>query len=164
MTSPPPPPESSPASAVEVMMALRFAERATRKAVRTELAGSGVHAGQEVVLDKLLRHGAIRVAHLALMLDVQVPTATKTTQRMETAGLVRRTRHSTDARQVQIELTEQGKEVAEHVRRLQMKAGRRALRGFDAEQRRMLRNLLWQVIENVESSPGATSGRSTGST
>lgn len=148
--SPPTPKESSPASAVDVLMALRIAERATRKAVRSELADSGVHAGQDFVLDKLLRHGAIRVAHLALMLDVQVPTATKTTQRMEAAGLVRRTRHSTDARQVQIELTEHGREVAQHVRRLGMKAGRRALRGVDAEQRRMLRNLLWQIIENVE--------------
>ena len=151
--SPPTPKESSPASAVEVLMALRFAERAARKAVQSELVGSGVHAGQEFVLDKLLRHGSIRVAHLALMLDVQVPTATKTTQRLEAAGLVRRTRHTDDARQVQIELTEHGREVAQHVRRLQMKAGRRALRGIDAEQRRTLRNLLWQVIENVEDAP-----------
>lgn len=149
----PTPTEASPASAVDVLMALRIADRVTRKAVQAELADSGVHAGQEFVLDKLLRHDSIRVAHLALMLDVQVPTATKTTQRMEAAGLVRRTRHSTDARQVQIELTEHGREVAAHVRRLQTKAGRRALRGLDAEQRRMLRNLLWQIIENVEESP-----------
>jgi DNA-binding MarR family transcriptional regulator len=151
--SPPAPKESAPASAVDVLMALRFAERAARKAVQAELAGSGVHAGQEFVLDKLLHHGSLRVAHLALMLDVQVPTATKTTQRMEAAGLVRRTRHSGDARQVRIELTERGAEVAKHVRRLQTKAGRRALRGLDAEQRRTLRNLLWRIIDNVEDAP-----------
>lgn len=156
MTPPPPAPNPArPASAIEVLTSLRFAERASQKAIRAELAGSGVHTGQEFVLDKLLRHGSIRVAQLAEMLDVQVPTATKTTQRMEAAGLVRRIRHSGDARQVRIELTAHGTEVAGHVRRLQVTAGRRALRGLDAEQRRVLRNLLWQIIENVDGSPEA---------
>ena len=142
--------ESSPATAVDVIMALRFAERATRKAIAAELAGSGVHVGQEFALVKLLHLGSLPVAQLAKVLEVEVPTATKTTQRMEAAGIVRRMRHSGDARQVRIELTDEGRRVAQNVRRLQAKAGRRALRGFDAEQRRQLRNLLWQVTENVE--------------
>src|SRR5690606_26987253 len=75
--APPAPKPDRPASALEVLISLRFAERASQKAIRSELAGSGVHAGQEFVLDKLLRHGSIRVAQLAEMLDVQVPTATK---------------------------------------------------------------------------------------
>lgn len=146
------PDPDAPASAVDILMALKFAERASRKAISTELAGSGVHAGQEFVLAKLLAHGAIPVAKLAGMLDVEVPTATKTTQRMEAAGLVRRVRGGpgTDARQVSIELTEDGTRMAHTVRTLQTKAGRRALRGIDAEQRKQLRNLLWQVFNNVE--------------
>jgi DNA-binding MarR family transcriptional regulator len=156
MTSPPTPKETEPASAVDVLMSLRFAERATRKAVQSEMADSGVHVGQDQVLNKLLHHGATPVAHLALMLDVQVPTATKTTQRLELAGLVRRTRHTSDARQVHVDLTEHGIEVAKDVRRMQTRAGRRALKGFDAEQRRLLRNLLWQIINNIEDSPEPT--------
>jgi MarR family transcriptional regulator, transcriptional regulator for hemolysin len=148
-----PPDPDSPASAVDILMALKFAERASRKAISEELAGSGVHAGQEFVLAKLLAKGEpIPVARLAAMLDVEVPTATKTTQRMEAAGLVRRVRGGpgTDARQVSIELTDEGARMARAVRTLQTKAGRRALRGIDAEQRKQLRNLLWQIFINVD--------------
>jgi DNA-binding MarR family transcriptional regulator len=147
----PKPVEESPASAVDVLMALRFAERATRKAVGDELAGSGVHIGQEFVLQKLLHNESIPVARLAAMLDVEVPTATRTTQRMEAAGLVRRIRGGGgDARQVSIELTDQGLTVAKEVQALQTRAGRRALRGFTAEQRKQLRNLLWMITTNLE--------------
>ena len=140
----------APASAVDILMALKFAERAARKAIAAELVGSGVHAGQEFVLAKLLAHGSLPVAKLAKMLDVEVPTATRTTQRMEAAGLVRRVRGGDDARQVSIELTDAGAEMAMTVRTLQTKAGRRALRGVDAEERKQLRNTLWQIITNVE--------------
>ncbi|HYU86353.1 MAG TPA: MarR family transcriptional regulator [Kribbellaceae bacterium] len=143
----------APASAVEILMTLKFAERASRKAIGAELAGSGVHTGQEVVLQKLLLHGSLPVAQLAKVLDVEVPTATRTTQRMEAAGLVRRNRGGagTDARLVSIELTDQGRVVAEQVQQLQTRAGRRALRGIDAEERKLLRNLLWTIITNLES-------------
>ncbi|HEY3003223.1 MAG TPA: MarR family transcriptional regulator [Kribbellaceae bacterium] len=143
----------APASAVEILMTLKFAERASRKAIGAELAGSGVHTGQEVVLQKLLLHGSLPVAQLAKVLDVEVPTATRTTQRMEAAGLVRRNRggDGTDARLVSIDLTDQGRVVAEQVQQLQTRAGRRALRGIDAEERKLLRNLLWTIITNLES-------------
>ena len=96
---------------------MRFADRAARKAVSDELAGTGLHTGQELVLAKLLHLGSLPVAQLAKVLDVEVPTATKTTQRMEAAGLVRRVKNSTDARQVSIELTDRGAELAHTVKR-----------------------------------------------
>jgi DNA-binding MarR family transcriptional regulator len=142
----------APASAVDILIALKFAERASRKAIGAELAGSGVHIGQEVVLQKLLYHGSLPVAQLAKVLDVEVPTATRTTQRMEAAGLVRRIRGGagTDARLVSIELTDKGIAVARQVQVLHTKAGRRALRGIDAEQRKQLRNLLWTITTNLD--------------
>ena len=143
----------APASASDILIALRFADRAARKAVGDELAGSGVHTGQEIVLAKLLHLGSSPVARLAKVLDVEVPTATRTTQRMEAAGLVRRLKNDKDARQVSIELTEQGAEVARTVQRLHAQAGKRALHGIDAEQRRQLRNLLWQITGNIEDLP-----------
>ncbi|HEU4945793.1 MAG TPA: MarR family transcriptional regulator [Kribbella sp.] len=143
----------APASAADILIALRFAERASRKAIGDELAGSGVHIGQELVLAKLLHLGSLPVAQLAKVLDVEVPTATRTTQRMEAAGLVRRVRCAKDARQVSIELTDRGAELARTVQRLHAQAGRRALRGINAEDRRRLRNLLWQISTNIESLP-----------
>lgn len=143
----------APANAADILMALRFAERASRKAIGDELAGSGVHIGQELVLAKLLHLGALPVAKLAHVLDVEVPTATRATQRMEAAGLVRRVKCAKDARQVNIELTEQGLATARTVQRLHARAGRRAVQGLTADERRQLRDLLWRVITNIDPTP-----------
>lgn len=138
------------ASEADVLVALRFADRAARKAVGEELAGTGLHTGQELVLAKLLHLGSLPVAKLAKVLDVEVPTATKTTQRMEAAGLVRRVKNSTDARQVSIELTERGSELAQTVQEVFDRAGRRALSALTPEDRRVLRNLLWTITTTLE--------------
>jgi DNA-binding MarR family transcriptional regulator len=140
----------APANEVDVLIALRFAERASRKALTAELAGSGVYARQEMVLVKLAHPGSMPVAQLAKVLDVEVPTATRTAQRMEASGLVRRLKTAEDARQVRVELTGKGAEMARKVQDLHALAGKRALRGIDAEQRRLLRNLLWTITANVD--------------
>lgn len=143
-------PPEAPASEADVLIALRFADRAARKAVTDELAGTGLHTGQELVLAKLLHLGSLPVAQLAKVLDVEVPTATKTTQRMEAAGLVRRVKSSTDARQVGIELTERGTELAHTVQEVYDRAGRRALAALSPEDRRIMRNLLWTITTTLE--------------
>ena len=140
----------APASEADVLIALRFADRAARKAVTEELAGTGLHTGQELVLAKLLHHGSLPVAQLAKVLDVKVPTATKTTQRMEAVGLVRRLKNSTDARQVRIELTDRGTQLAHTVQEVYDRAGRRTLSGLSPEDRRTLRNLLWTIATTIE--------------
>ena len=143
-------PLEAPANGADVLVALRFADRAARKAVSEELAGTGLHTGQELVLAKLLHLGSLPVAKLAKVLDVEVPTATKTTQRMEAAGLVRRVKNSTDARQVSIELTERGTELAQTVQEVFDRAGQRALSALTPEDRRVLRNLLWTITTTLE--------------
>lgn len=144
---------AAPASPGDILIALRFADRAARKAVSDELTGTGVHTGQEIVLAKLLHLGSLPVAQLAKVLDVEVPTATRTTQRMEAAGLVRRLKNTTDARQVSIELTDHGKELAKTVQQLHAQAGERALQGVSPEDLRLLRNLLWTITANVGELP-----------
>jgi DNA-binding MarR family transcriptional regulator len=146
-------PPEAPASVTDVLIALRFADRAARKAVADELIGTGLHTGQELVLAKLLHHGSLPVAQLAKVLDVEVPTATKTTQRMESAGLVRRVKNSTDARQVSIELTDRGTELAHTVEEIYERAGRRALAQLTPEDRRIMRNLLWTITTTLEGHP-----------
>lgn len=146
----------APASGSDILIALRFADRSARKAVGDELAGTGVHTGQEIVLAKLLHLGSLSVAKLAKVLDVEVPTATRTTQRMEAAGLVRRLKNDADARKVSIELTDHGTEVARTVQQLHSQAGDRALQGISPEERRLLRNLLWTITANVGEVPGGS--------
>jgi MarR family transcriptional regulator, organic hydroperoxide resistance regulator len=140
----------APADEADVLIALRFAERAARKAVAEELAGTELHTGQELVLAKLLHHGSLPVARLAKVLDVEVPTATRTTQRMEAAGLVRRVKSATDARQVGIELTDRGVELAHTIQEVYDRAGRRALANLSADDRRLVRNLLWTITSTLE--------------
>ena len=124
--------------------------KAHRGQAEALLSDIGLHTGQELVLAKLLHHGSLPVAKLAKVLDVEVPTATKTTQRMEAAGLVRRVKSSTDARQVGIELTDRGVELAHTVQEVYDRAGRRALAALSPEDRRILRNLLWTITTTLE--------------
>lgn len=131
------------------MMALTISARVVRSAVGAGLQGSGVHVGQDLVLDKLHRHGSLTLGELAKILDVEVPTATRTTQRMQAAGLVRRIKDPTDARQVRIELTDHGREVRAVVRQVQNKVARKAFRGIDADKRAELTALLWHVFFNI---------------
>jgi len=148
-------PVDAPATPRDVLIALRFADRAARKAVAAELVGTGLHTGQELVLAKLLHHGSLPVAKLAKVLDVEVPTATKTTQRMEAAGLVRRVKSTSDARQVAIELTDQGADLARTVQDIYDRAGGRALAALSPEDRRHLRNLLWTLTTTLEGDPAS---------
>jgi len=69
---------------------------------------------------------------------------------MEAAGLVRRVKSTTDARQVGIELTEHGVELAHTVQEIYDRAGRRALAQLTPEDRRVLRNLLWTITGTLE--------------
>lgn len=148
-------PADAPASPADVLIALRFAGRAVRKAMTEELAGSGVHVGQELVLIKLAHLGSLPVAQLAKVLDVEVPTASRTAQRMEAAGLVRRVKATDgDARLVSIELTAEGAEAAEVVRVMHERVGERLTHGLDADQRRQLRNVLWHLASNGDALPG----------
>ncbi|MFC0622998.1 MarR family winged helix-turn-helix transcriptional regulator [Kribbella deserti] len=147
-------PADAPATPVDVLIALRLAGRASRKAMAEELAGNGVHVGQELVLVKLAHLGSLPVAQLAKVLDVEVPTASRTAQRMEAAGLVHRVKATKgDARLVSIELTSKGVEAAEAVRAMHERAGVRLTRGLDEPERRQLRDLLWRLATNGDAIP-----------
>ena len=74
------------------------------------LAGSllrrtGLYPGQELVMMHLWDHGAQRQADLIKVLDSDAATMTRTVQRLERAGFVRRRPDPTDARASLIEPT-----------------------------------------------------------
>jgi DNA-binding MarR family transcriptional regulator len=56
----------------------------------------------------------------------------------------------TDARQVGIELTDRGVELAHTVQQIYDRAGRRALAALSPEDRRIMRNLLWTITTTLE--------------
>lgn len=75
-----------------------------------ELAGQllrevGLYPGQELLLMQLWDGGAQRQVDLVRTLDSDAATMTRSVQRLERAGLVRRTRNAADKRSVIIEAT-----------------------------------------------------------
>lgn len=70
------------------------------------LRESGLHPGQELVMMTLWERGPQRQVDLAETLDADAPTMTRSIARLERAGLVRRTRSTTDRRSVIVEATE----------------------------------------------------------
>ncbi len=68
----------------------------------------GLHPGQELVMMHLWEHGAQRPSDLVRMLGSDAATMTRTVQRLERAGFVRRRPSATDRRATLIESTPAG--------------------------------------------------------
>lgn len=83
--------------------------------LRRRLAGerspdNPLSIGTMAVLGCLNRHGASSIGDLARLERVQPPSMTRTVNCLEDGGYVVRRPHETDRRQVQVELTEKGRE------------------------------------------------------
>lgn len=73
------------------------------------LKGSGLHAGQEWVLEALVEQSPRSHAELAGWSGCEPPTVTSTVTKLEAAGFVTRTRRSDDARVVDVAITDAGR-------------------------------------------------------
>jgi DNA-binding MarR family transcriptional regulator len=76
--------------------------------LRKELGPLGITAGQAALLHAIRTNPRIGVRDLALREGVSPPAITGHLDRLEAAGLVRRTRSLADRRRVVLEVTEQG--------------------------------------------------------
>ncbi|GAA4020209.1 hypothetical protein GCM10022247_50170 [Allokutzneria multivorans] len=75
----------------------------------------GLHPGQELLMMQVWDHGPQRQSALSEALDVDASTLTRTVQRLEHAGFVRRNRCSTDGRAWEVESTKAGLALRERV-------------------------------------------------
>ena len=73
---------------------------------------------------------------------------TRTLDRLEAKGLLRRTRSSEDRRVIKIELTESGKEKGRQIPPYVAKVLNQHLRGFSSEEVAQLRHLLRRMLAN----------------
>ena len=110
--------------------------RSSRK-LRAERAGrlSDAHAS---VLGALVAHGPFTPGELAAREHVQPPSMTRTIQALEADGLVQRTEHPTDRRQVLVEATEAGREYVAETRRRRDRWLSRRLAELSTEERQIL--------------------------
>ena len=89
----------------------------TSRRLRQERSTDDVTPGQYSVLAVLDRHGPSTPRELALHENVQPPSMTRTIAALSDLGLVTRTVHPSDGRQVLLSLTDAGRVVVRETRR-----------------------------------------------
>jgi len=132
----------------DVIRALGNAVRTIRARVDRTLQNSGLRLGQYQVLRHLWDEDGLTPREIADRLDVEMPTVTRTVQRMVRDGLVQRRAHPGDARSVRIYLTKRGSDLRPVLTEIVGEQTERALRGFSAQERSEFAELLERLAEN----------------
>jgi MarR family transcriptional regulator, organic hydroperoxide resistance regulator len=133
----------------DVFRTLGNTVRTVRARVDRSLQQTGLRLGQFQVLRHLWETDGLTPREIAARLDVEMPTVTRTVQRMIRDGLVRREAHQSDARSVRIYLTKRGTELQPMLDELIEQETERAMRGFDEEDRQALIEMLDRISENT---------------
>lgn len=125
--------------------------KAHRQCADVALNEHGVHVGQEMILMHLYCHEGVPQSQLVEALGVEPPTVTRMLQRMEAAGLVERRPDPGDARVSLVYLTEQGRQTELPVLRSWEQLETRFVAGLTDMEKALLRRLLMQVLNNLNS-------------
>ncbi|HEX8807131.1 MAG TPA: MarR family transcriptional regulator [Candidatus Aquilonibacter sp.] len=132
----------------EFFRALGNVVRVLRARVDRALQNSGLRLGQYQVLRHLWEDDGLTPREIADRLTVEMPTVTRTVQRMVRDGLVERHAHPDDARSVRIYLTKRGSELRPQLAEIIGQQTERALRGFGAQERAAFVHMLERITEN----------------
>jgi MarR family multiple antibiotic resistance transcriptional regulator len=115
-----------------------------------QVADIGVTAAQFVVISRLATAERKKSASdLCKEMSYDAGAMTRMIDRLESKGLIRRTRCPQDRRLVYLEMTEQGRAVYPRLRELSMSIQNRFLRGFSRAEARQLESLLGRMLENA---------------
>lgn len=116
----------------------------------SRLAPYGLTHAQWLPLFRLLKQGGGTVASMAREQDQDCAAMTRVLDRLEGKGLVRRERSSADRRVVNVDLTDEGRAIAERVRGVLSDVLNAHLRGFSVDEWLQLTALLQRVLANGE--------------
>ena len=130
----------------------RRASRVARERTDRALAGHGVRAGQQIVLEALWREDGLTPGELARRIGVETPTVVRGVGRMEAAGLVVRRDDPREGRLVRVYLTDRGRELERMIPQAEDGVIEEAFSGFSTEDREQLTRPLSRVLENLEGS------------
>ena len=119
--------------------ALRLAVMRLARRMRSERADTSLTLTQLATLATLERRGPLSPRELAAAERVQPPSMTRIAASLEAAGLVTRTDHPTDGRQVLLTLAPAGAALLREDRRRREAWLAQRLRDLDAEDRDVLR-------------------------
>ncbi|HTU70877.1 MAG TPA: MarR family transcriptional regulator [Candidatus Baltobacteraceae bacterium] len=134
----------------DVVKTLGNTVRTIRARVDRALQQSGSRLGQYQVLRHLWEIDGLTPREIADRLDVEMPTITRTVQRMVRDGLVARQAHPQDARSVRIYLTDRGRSLQPVLSAIIDRETEHALRGFSPHDRATLVRILEGISENCK--------------
>ena len=134
---------------VDVLSSLTATVRALRARLDRELRTEGLRLGQYQVLSILWEEDGLTPRELSNRLSVEMPTVTRTVQRMVRDGLVHREDHPSDARSVYIRLTPKGENLRPMIQRLLERETSLFLQGFSESERRQFIELLERMLNNA---------------
>lgn len=130
--------------------ALARVSRSYRDLASELLAPTGLHLGQNRLLQQLWDEDGLSQSDLAVRLGAQLPTVTRMVLRMEASGFVERRTSPTDARTTQVHLTEKGREAQVPVEKFWSELEKRVASDLDPEEKLLLHRLLMRVHANLE--------------
>lgn len=122
--------------------------RRSRGWLGRDLAGLGLHPGQDLVI-QLLGDATLSQRELADRMHVEPPTITRMVQRLETAGIVERSADLRDARVSRVRLTPQGQALRDPVERIRTELEAHTINGLSDDELAQLRALLTKVLDNL---------------
>jgi DNA-binding MarR family transcriptional regulator len=110
-----------------------------------------MHRGQAMLLCAVVEKDGLTQSELAEQLRVQGATITNMLQKLEEGQFVIRRRDDEDNRLVRVYVTETGKDKERMLLEQFGHLEERILNGISKEDRTRLRQLVWQMIENMDS-------------
>jgi len=130
---------TSPASDTALASELRATVTRLNRRLRSQRTDASLTLGRLAALGTLDRHGPLTPGELATHERVQPPSMTRIIAALEVAGLVTRTDHPTDRRQVLVALSTEGKALLREDRRRRDAWLAQRMRELDAEDLAVLR-------------------------
>jgi DNA-binding MarR family transcriptional regulator len=118
------------------------------------LAPLELSAAQFIIIANLASpEGPASAADLCKGISYDAGAMTRMLDRLESKGLIRRTRSAQDRRLMNLELTEEGRAAFPRMREIAMGVANRMLRGFTKSEARQLEGLLGRMLENAHGVP-----------
>lgn len=111
----------------------------------------GITRTQWTLLTYLSRYEGVSQTKLAEYMDLAPMTLTRQIDKLEEDGLLDRRQDPQDRRTNLIYLTEKSQPLMTHMHDIAVEAKEAALKNFNEEERRLLRDYLWRVRENMAS-------------
>jgi MarR family transcriptional regulator, organic hydroperoxide resistance regulator len=141
--------DDTPVAADDFQTAFWAAKHALALASAAAFSRHGVHEGQQFVLRSLWAEDGLTPGEIARRLGLSTPTVTRTTIRMEAAGLLRREPHPSDGRMVRLRLTSRGRDLEKVIDAETDKLTERALATLGDAERSALIGALRQIRRNL---------------